>query len=112
MAHDLTRADVRVVVATGLEQTGGNYTTLLDLFNMMPGDYKRFLGFLHKHECHLPILQFRGRLSRALPAEPIGHDSSGMSRTASRAILAPARPVRDRKPARAPGAEAVTSARA
>jgi transcriptional regulator with PAS, ATPase and Fis domain len=65
MAHDLTRADVRVVVATGLEQTRGNYTTLLDLFNMIPSDYKRFLTFLRKHECHLPIQQFRHPVSRA-----------------------------------------------
>ena len=59
MARDLTRADLRRIVERGLELTNGNYRTLTRLFNMPEGDYKRFLGFLRKHECHLPFQRFR-----------------------------------------------------
>jgi transcriptional regulator with PAS, ATPase and Fis domain len=52
MLHDVTRHEVRQVVRRGLQETRGNYSLLVRLFNMSPGDHKRFLGFLHKHECH------------------------------------------------------------
>ena len=32
---------------------------LLDVFNMPPSDYKRFMNFLRKHECHMPFHKFR-----------------------------------------------------
>jgi hypothetical protein len=32
---------------------------LVQLFNMAPQDYKRFLSFLRKHDCHLPFQRFR-----------------------------------------------------
>jgi transcriptional regulator with GAF, ATPase, and Fis domain len=57
--HDLTRADLRALVARGLEQTRGNYRTLLTLFNASAADYKRFLHFLAKHGCRLPVQEFR-----------------------------------------------------
>jgi len=59
MTRDLTRADVRVVVTAGLQQTRGNYKMLVEFFNMAPQDYKRFLNFLRKHQCHMPFQQFR-----------------------------------------------------
>jgi hypothetical protein len=59
MARDLTRADLRQVVQIGLEQTRGNYRSLVELFNMPTSDYKRFLSFLRKHDCHLPFQRFR-----------------------------------------------------
>jgi transcriptional regulator with PAS, ATPase and Fis domain len=59
MARDLTREEVRTIVKAGLHQTRGNYKMLLPLFNMEPGDYKRFLNFLRKHQCHMPFQQFR-----------------------------------------------------
>jgi transcriptional regulator with PAS, ATPase and Fis domain len=59
MARDLTRADLRAVLRRGLQQTGGNYKVLVQLFNMPPTDYKRFLNFLRKHECHVPFQRFR-----------------------------------------------------
>lgn len=59
MARDLTREDVRALVKAGLQHTRGNYKVLLELFNMEPGDYKRFLNFLRKHQCHMPFQQFR-----------------------------------------------------
>jgi transcriptional regulator with GAF, ATPase, and Fis domain len=65
MARDLTRADLRKLVQIGLEQTNGNYRMLLQLFNMPEQDYKRFLSFLRKHDCHLPFQQFRAAPVRA-----------------------------------------------
>ena len=59
MSRDLTRAELRKIVQTGLEQTNGNYRSLVQLFNMQPSDYKRFLSFLRKHDCHLPFQRFR-----------------------------------------------------
>jgi transcriptional regulator with PAS, ATPase and Fis domain len=59
MARDLTRADLRALLRRGLQQTGGNYKVLVQLFNMPPTDYKRFLNFLRKHECHVPFQRFR-----------------------------------------------------
>src|SRR5439155_9963927 len=59
MSRDLTRDDVRAIVTAGLQHTRGNYKMLLELFNMEPADYKRFLNFLRKHQCHMPFQQFR-----------------------------------------------------
>jgi DNA-binding NtrC family response regulator len=59
MLRDLTRDDLRTVVAMGLERTSGSYRDLVTLFNMAPADYKRFLTFLRKHQCHMPFQQFR-----------------------------------------------------
>ena len=55
MARDLTRADLRAILRRGLAQSGGSYKILVDLFNMPPGDYRRFLSFLRKHDCYLPV---------------------------------------------------------
>jgi len=54
MTRDLTRADLKAIVRRGLSQTGGNYKALIPLFNMAARDYRRFLGFLRKHDCYLP----------------------------------------------------------
>jgi two-component system response regulator HydG len=73
MARDLTRDDVRAIVRKGLERTSGNYKVMMELFNMAPQDYKRFLGFLRKYQCHMPFQQFRSAsVSRAAtpPAQP------------------------------------------
>jgi transcriptional regulator with GAF, ATPase, and Fis domain len=59
MARDLTRHDLRRVIRAGLERTKGNYRLLVQCFNMPTGDYKKFLSFLRKHECHLPFQHFR-----------------------------------------------------
>jgi transcriptional regulator with PAS, ATPase and Fis domain len=58
-AHDLTRDDLRKIVQIGLQKSTGNYKQLSELFNMPPGDYKRFLSFLRKHDCHLSVQRFR-----------------------------------------------------
>ena len=59
MSRDLTRNDLRRIIEIGLEQTNGNYRLVVALFNMPTEDYKRFLGFLRKHNCHLPFQKFR-----------------------------------------------------
>jgi two-component system response regulator HydG len=63
IARDLTRDDVRSIVRKGLERTSGNYRVMVELFNMPPDDYKRFLGFLRKYQCHMPFQQFRSAAS-------------------------------------------------
>jgi transcriptional regulator with GAF, ATPase, and Fis domain len=64
--HDLTRADIRALVTRGLEQTRGNYRSLLRLFNTPEQDYKRFRNFLAKHQCRVTIPRFHS--PQAAPA--------------------------------------------
>jgi DNA-binding NtrC family response regulator len=59
MARDLTRHEVRELVRLGLEHTRGNYKMLVTLFNMPAEDYKKFLNFLRKYQCHVPFQRFR-----------------------------------------------------
>jgi DNA-binding NtrC family response regulator len=59
MARDLTRRDVRDLVRLGLEHTRGNYKLLVTTFNMAPEEYKKFLNFLRKYQCHVPFQAFR-----------------------------------------------------
>ena len=59
MRRDLTRDDLRGVVARGLAASRGNYRALLALFGMPASDYKRLLNFLAAHECALDFREFR-----------------------------------------------------
>ncbi len=59
MSRDLTRDDLRAIVSRGLERTRGSYKALVQSFNLAPEDYKRFLSFLRKYECHMPFQKFR-----------------------------------------------------
>jgi len=59
MSRDFTREDLRFIVAKGLQEASGSYKLLVELLNMKPTDYKRFLNFLRKHECHVPFERFR-----------------------------------------------------
>jgi DNA-binding NtrC family response regulator len=59
MSRDLTREDLRAIITAGLEQTRGNYKALVQSFNLEPADYKRFLNFLRKYQCHMPFQRFR-----------------------------------------------------
>ena len=70
MSRDLTREDLRAIVSRGLVETKGSYKLLLEVFNLAPNDYKRLLGFLRKHQCHMPFHKFRAVTVRA---EQIGH---------------------------------------
>jgi transcriptional regulator with PAS, ATPase and Fis domain len=70
ISRDLTRDDLRAIVTKGLERSSGNYKVLVELFNMRPDDYKRFLGFLRKYHCHMRFQQFRSAAAgRAAAAE-------------------------------------------
>ena len=73
MSRDMTRDDLRTLVRKGLEQTGGNYRVLTELFNMPASDYKRFLNFLRKHHCHVAFQQYRTIQGRpiSMPAESV-----------------------------------------
>jgi transcriptional regulator with PAS, ATPase and Fis domain len=59
MSRDLTREDLRRIVRRGLERTRGSYKALVRHFNLESSDYKRFLSFLRKYECHMPFQRFR-----------------------------------------------------
>ncbi|MCU0255674.1 MAG: sigma-54 dependent transcriptional regulator [Vicinamibacterales bacterium] len=59
MQREITRQNVRDLVRRGLEEARGNYKIVCRLFNMEPGDYKRFLNFLRKHDCQLPFKEYR-----------------------------------------------------
>ncbi len=70
IARDLTRDDVRLIIRKGLEHARGNYKVLVSLFNMPPTDYKRFLNFLRKHDCHMPFQRFRSAAAAAREGKP------------------------------------------
>jgi hypothetical protein len=57
--RDITRHDIRELVRRGLAACRGNYRTLLPLFGMTDGDYKRFLNFLATHDCRVDFRTFR-----------------------------------------------------
>jgi transcriptional regulator with PAS, ATPase and Fis domain len=59
MHREITRANVREVVSKALEEARGNYKIVTRIFNMNPGDYKKFLNFLRKHDCQLPFKEYR-----------------------------------------------------
>lgn len=59
VARDLRRDDVRGLVQRGLQETRGSYKLLMSLFNMNAADYRRFLQFLRKYQCHVPFQHFR-----------------------------------------------------
>jgi transcriptional regulator with GAF, ATPase, and Fis domain len=80
MARDMTRDHLRRLIHLGLEGTNGNYRLLVERFNMPLADYKRFLGFLRTHGCHLPFQKFRSarahrpaRLVRVPTADASSH---------------------------------------
>ena len=73
VSRDLTRADLRTIVGMGLEQTRGNYKQVVELFNMAPADYKRFLNCLRTHQCHVAFRRFRMTPGRA-PCPVLGRN--------------------------------------
>ena len=81
MSRDLTRADLRKIIKIGLESTNGNYRLLTQLFNMGDDDYKKFLNFLRKYDCHLPFQLFRVAPGRGSAA------SSSQARTPAAANM-------------------------
>jgi hypothetical protein len=81
MSRDLTRADLRKIIKIGLESTNGNYRLLTQLSNMGDEDYKKFLNFLRKYDCHLPFQLFRVAPGRSASA------SSSQNRTPAAANM-------------------------
>ena len=73
MSRDLTREDLRTIVARGLNETRGSYKGLVDLFNLATDDYKRFLSVLRKHECRMPFQPFRALPSLRAPTSSRSH---------------------------------------
>ncbi len=67
IARDLTRQDLRELIQLGLEHTYGNYKLLVTSFNMPPEDYKKFLNFLRKYQCHVPFQGFRMAAAKLHP---------------------------------------------
>jgi DNA-binding NtrC family response regulator len=79
MARDITREDMRAIVRHGLELTRGSYKTLTQLFNLPPSDYKRLLNFLRKHQCQLPVQEFRTVPDQFLRSQPRPTEQIGAS---------------------------------
>jgi len=69
--RDVTRADLRQLIALGLAASGGSYRGLLARFSMGQGDYKRLLNFLQAHDCSVDHREFRSAHSapKALKAD-------------------------------------------
>jgi DNA-binding NtrC family response regulator len=82
MERDLTRDDLRGLVARGLTETHGSYTALLRLFNMDRADYKRFLNVLQKHSCHMPVALFKSGSIRR-PSLAQGPDTGAVNQVRS-----------------------------
>ena len=59
MQREITRGNLRDLVKKGLQEARGNYRIVVRIFNMPPGDYKRFLNFLRTHECQVSFKEFR-----------------------------------------------------
>jgi transcriptional regulator with GAF, ATPase, and Fis domain len=59
MGREITRGNVRDLIALGLQETRGNYKIVARIFNMEQRDYKRFLNFLRKHDCQIPFKEYR-----------------------------------------------------
>ena len=59
--RDLSRRDVRWIVAEGLAACGGSYTELVEYFGMKQSEYKRFLAFLTNHDCKVDFRPYRRR---------------------------------------------------
>ena len=55
----ITRRQVEGVIRRALEQTGGNYKKVVELFNMPKTDYKRFMDFLRRHQCNVDFRPYR-----------------------------------------------------
>ena len=72
--RELTRSSLRYVIRRGVEEMGGNYRKVSQLFNVEAADYRRFLAFLYQQDCHLlsvePVRP-RNRRSAAAPGRRV-----------------------------------------
>jgi hypothetical protein len=78
--HEITRADLRMLIHLGLQRTRGNYRALLTLFNLPAADYKRFQAFLFQHKCNLPFRPYRSEsAAAAVPQAPAARPQYGVA---------------------------------
>jgi DNA-binding NtrC family response regulator len=82
-SHDLTREDVRCLIARGLQHTRGSYRQLVAEFRLPPSDYKRFLAFLSQHDCNLSFQRHRVSEAQAQAAEPERCDLASSTQSGS-----------------------------
>lgn len=64
MSRDITRQQIRDMVAHGLERTDGDYRALAELFNVADSEFKRFVGLLHRYECHVALKPLRKKMMK------------------------------------------------
>jgi transcriptional regulator with PAS, ATPase and Fis domain len=64
MTRDVTRQQIRDIVARGLERTSGDYRELAALFNIVDVDFKRFVALLRRYECHVALQPFHKRMMK------------------------------------------------
>jgi DNA-binding NtrC family response regulator len=70
LARDITRHDLRELIRRGLRESRGRYKSMLTLFGMPSGDYRRFMNFLTAHDCGVGVREFRETASpRQVSAE-------------------------------------------
>jgi DNA-binding NtrC family response regulator len=50
LARDLNRSEVRQLIGRGLSETNGSYRSLLELWQIDPSNYHKFMDFLRHHE--------------------------------------------------------------
>jgi transcriptional regulator with PAS, ATPase and Fis domain len=84
LARDITRHDLRELVRRGLRESRGRYKSLLTLFGMSSGDYRRFMNFLAAHDCGVAVREFRQReaspeVSTPMPPFSAARDLTGES---------------------------------
>ncbi len=72
MTRDLTRDTLRRVIRLGLDQSGGSYALLVELFHMRKDEQKRLVGFLRKHDClvSMPVARHPATLPANAGAQP------------------------------------------
>ena len=76
LRRDMTRHDLRQLMARGLSVTRGNYRALLKLFGLPDTDYKRFMNFLAAHDCVVDFHPFRVESMPGRPLSPGAPQSS------------------------------------
>jgi DNA-binding NtrC family response regulator len=72
MGRDISRHDLRELVARGLAETRGNYRALLKILGIPDSDYHRFHNFLASHRCKVDYHEFRA------PSEPRQQRRAGL----------------------------------
>lgn len=77
LARDLSRQVLRRVVELAFERAHGLLDEMSDLVNVPPGQRRRLLAFLRKHECLPPLA------SRPAPANGSGRTDRHSAKTAS-----------------------------